>query len=277
MPFIARAILALVLALVQGMILAGPPPVTALRLAASFHDQVDHQLVLPIEEATCYGERALEALSKEGIVPWPQYVALVDRNPNVQAIAIFWLDNGAPPFLVGAAAVSTGRGGAFDHFETPLGVFALRTDNPDFRAEGTRNKTRRPRLWREGNACVRPRLAAGCPSLGTGRLQRDATADACDRSGPARAALGGVQSKGCVRIPATLNRLLDHFGVLDADYLAAAAQGVPMWAPPADQEPIEGAGRYVIIVDSGRAVRPNWSRIPGPRTAAVPPAIAPPH
>ena len=45
------------------------------------------------------------------------------------------------------------------------------------------------------------------------RLQMHAT-DA-DRLEPL---LGSARSKGCIRIPASLNRLLDHFGLLDADY-----------------------------------------------------------
>ena len=35
--------------------------------------------------------------------------------------------------------------------------------------------------------------------------------------------LGTVQSKGCIRIPATLNKLLDHYGILDAGYQRAMA------------------------------------------------------
>lgn len=30
--------------------------------------------------------------------------------------------------------------------------------------------------------------------------------------------LGSAQSKGCIRIPASLNRLIDCYGVLDAEY-----------------------------------------------------------
>lgn len=75
--------------------------------------------------------------------------------------------------------------------------------------------------------------------------------------------LGTVQSKGCIRIPASLNRLLDRFGVLDAAYLTAAAQGIPTWVLPLDQTPVEDAGRYLIVVDSERAERPVWAPLPG--------------
>ena len=56
-----------------------------------------------------------------------------------QAAMLYWTPPGAPPLYVGAAPVSTGKVGQFDHFETPTGVFAHTLRNPDFRAEGTKN------------------------------------------------------------------------------------------------------------------------------------------
>ena len=44
--------------------------------------------------------------------------------------------------------------------------------------------------------------------------------------------LGTVQSKGCIRIPATLNKLLDHYGILDAGYQRAMASGKRPWVLP---------------------------------------------
>ncbi len=240
-------------------------------LAAAFRESVDHRLDLPIDDVTQYGEQALAALAKAGVTALREYVVVVDRSPNVQAIMVYWLDNDEPPFLVGAAAVSTGRGGEFDHFETPLGVFELTTANPDFRAEGTRNKFgirgygakgRRVfdlgwqparRLWgKGGESAIRLQMHATDPDVLEPRL-------------------GSAQSKGCIRIPGSLNWLLDHFGVLDANYLAAAARGAPMWVLPRDQTPVEGAGRYVIVIDSRRGERPAWA--PAPR-AAAPRAVA---
>ncbi|BEP38344.1 L,D-transpeptidase (plasmid) [Variovorax sp. V59] len=239
-------------------------------LAGAFRSQVDHRLEPPPDEARRYGELALGALAQAGVAPVPQYVALVDRSPNVQAIFIYWLGDGAAPLLVGATAASTGRGGEFDHFETPLGVFEFTTDNPDFRAEGTRNEhgirgygTKGMRVFDLGWQQARRLWGRG--GDGTMRLQMHATDP--DLLEPR---LGSVQSKGCIRIPASLNRLLDRFGVLDADYLAAAAQGMPMWVLPTDQTPVEGAGRYLIVVDSGRAERPAWSPAPGSRGASTP-------
>jgi hypothetical protein len=262
MSSIPRAVIVAGLFLAQALLLAGGTLAGPTDLSEIFRAQVDHQLVVPLDEAARYGELALAALSQAGIAPATQYIALVDRSPHVQAIFIYWIGPEAPPLLIGAAAVSTGRGGAVDHFETPLGVFELTPDNPDFRAEGTRNSLgirgygakgmrvfdlgwqQALRLWGPGAySAMRLQMHATDPDLLEPRL-------------------GSVQSKGCIRIPASLNRLLDHFGVLDAAYLAAAAQGASLWVLPPDQAPVEGAGRYLIVIDSGRTSRPVWSPAP---------------
>ena len=108
------------------------------------------------------------------------------------------------------------------HYETPLGVFDHTIANRDFRAEGTENSLgiqgygdkgirvydlgwqRARRTWKPGEGHM--------------RLQMHAT-DA--RYLEPR--LGTVQSMGCIRIPATLNALIDHYGILDADYDRATA------------------------------------------------------
>lgn len=238
------------------------------QLSEIFGARVDHRLTVPAEEAARYATLVLAALSQAGIASDPQYVAVVDRNANVQAIFIYWLGSDAPPLLIGAAAVSTGRGGALDHFETPLGVFELTPANPDFRAEGTRNSlgirgygAKGMRVFDLGWQQALRLWGAG--GVSTMRLQMHATDP--DVLEPR---LGTPQSKGCIRIPASLDQLLDHFGVLDAAYLSAAARGDHIRVLPADQEPVEGAGRYVVIVDSGRQSRPAWS--PAPQAASHP-------
>lgn len=70
--------------------------------------------------------------------------------------------------------------------------------------------------------------------------------------------LGTIQSKGCIRIPASLNRFLDVFGVIDADYADAVNRGVHLPVPmPAPS--VYGPGRYLIVIDSRRATRPEWA------------------
>jgi hypothetical protein len=268
---LAASVLALALGLSAACIGHAQPGPGDLR--AAYQDQVDRRLELPPEESLRYGRLALDALAAAGADPgMPQYVALVDRSPKVQAIFIYWLAPAASPELIGASPVSTGRGGEFDHFETPLGVFEHTTSNPDFRAEGTFNQNgirgyglagmrvfdfgwqQAERLWGPGG-------------VSTMRLQMHATDP--DRLEPR---LGTVQSKGCVRIPATLNRLLDRFGVLDADYLEARAEGAPMWVLPASQTPVDHGGRYLVVVDTQRAKRPDWALAPGDRKKAAVPA-----
>ncbi|BEP61690.1 L,D-transpeptidase [Variovorax sp. V213] len=246
-------------------------------LRQAFARQVDRRLEPPPEEAQRYGGLALEALRQAGTgAGQSQYVVLVDRSASVQAIFIYWMPAGASPVLIGASAVSTGRPGGFDYFETPLGVFEHSVANPDFRAEGSRNAfgirgygdkgmrvfdlgwQQAQRLWgRGGTSTMRLQMHATDPD----RLEKR---------------LGSVQSKGCIRIPASLNRFLDRFGVLDADYLEASAEGAVPWVLPPDQKPVEGAGRYLIVIDSGRSERPAWSPRPGPKAASPKARPAPP-
>jgi len=232
-------------------------------LAAAYLERVVQRLVVPPEEVVRYAELTLIQLEHSGVtLTASQYVAVVDRSPHVQAILVYWFALGQTASLVGASPVSTGRVGQFDHFETPLGVFDHAISNPDFRAEGTRNAMgfrgygakgmrvydlgwqQATRGWGKGGASIM-------------RLQMHATDPVL-----AELKLGSVQSKGCIRIPATLNRLLDHFGVLDADYATSATDEPPPWVLPRDRQPIADAGRYLVVVDSLREARPPWSPAP---------------
>ena len=73
--------------------------------------------------------------------------------------------------------------------------------------------------------------------------------------------LGSAQSKGCIRIPASLNRLLDHSGVLAAGE-QAMREGRKLWVLGPLRQPVPGAGRYLLVVESGRSDRPEWSPAP---------------
>jgi hypothetical protein len=225
--------------------------------------QVDKTLKLPEIESQRYARLADKALvNAELLLDQPQYVVVVDRNPNVQALLLYWRSGHGEFRLIGASPVSTGRPGSFEHFETPLGVFNHSTDNLDFRAEGTRNSEgirgygvkgmriydlgwqRVPRGWGDG-------------AVSEMRLQMHATdPDLLEQR------LGSVQSKGCIRIPATLNKLIDHYGLLDADYNQALREGRTLWMLDAQREPVPDPGRYVIVVDSERQDRPEWTPAP---------------
>jgi hypothetical protein len=259
--------------------LAGPslaqPPATPAELAAEFHRAVDRRLQIPADEVAHYARLTEDAFARAGVVvTGAQYLVVVDRDPQVQAVLVLWRSAAGAYALVGAAPVSTGRPGTFDHFETPLGVFEHTLANPDFRAEGTFNENgirgygvkgmrvfdfgwqRVPKGWGDGQVIEM-------------RLQMHATdPDALERR------LGTVQSKGCIRIPATLDRFLDLHGVLDADYERALREGDRLWMLDPEAEPVADAGRYLVVVDSDRAQRPDWSQAPPLPHRAPPP---PPH
>jgi hypothetical protein len=229
------------------------------RLAERFAREVSLRLQLPAAEQRTYGRMLEEALAAAQVHDLrSQYVLVVDRSPAVQAAMLYFLDAGAAPRFVGATRASTGKPGSFEHFYTPLGVFAHTPDHMDYRAEGTRNElgvrgygVKGMRVYDFG--WVDADRGWGPPARSPMRLQVHATDPALERY------LGRVRSKGCIRIPASLNVFLDRYGILDADYLAQADAGAEMWVLRPDREPVAGAGRYLVVLDSGRTRRPAWS------------------
>jgi hypothetical protein len=244
---------------------AAPQGLAPADIAAAYARQVDRRLELPVAEQQAYARLLWAALAAAGVVAErPQYALLVDRSPHVQAAMVWWLDPPQAALLVGASPVSTGRPSGFEHFETPLGVFEHSLANPDFRAEGTRNEfgirgygdkgmrvydfgwVMAQRAWRPGEQPMRLQVHATDPVLLEPRL-------------------GQRESKGCIRIPAALNRLLDRHGLLDADYEDALAAGRALWVLLPDRQPAAWPGRYLVIVDSLRSARPDWARPPAPQ------------
>lgn len=88
--------------------------------------------------------------------------------------------------------------------------------------------------------------------------------------------LGTVQSKGCIRIPATLNRFLDHLGVLDAAYEEAARDGSKLWVLDARRQPWPAwGGTFWSWVQAQRPAL-DWSPAPfTDRLQPEPPASRP--
>ena len=269
-----RAVMAWRLALAALLPAAGAaapplPPDPAAQVARAFGEQVTPKLTPPADEQARYGELAAQALRAAGITPLgPQFVIVVDRDIRVQAALLYWLAQ--PPLFLGAAPVSTGRVGQFDHFETPTGVFSHTLANPDFRAEGTRNANgilgygaKGMRVYDFGWQTANKGWGDRAPA--TMRLQMHATDPYVLEQ-----RLGTAQSKGCIRISATFNRLIDRLGLLDADYELAAALVTPPWVLLRDRAPVTGAGRYLIIVDSGRSTRPAWA-VPAAPAKGKPP------
>lgn len=240
-----------------------PDPIDRPPLKIVYASRIDRKLALPVLEQERYGQLALTALSsQDAIGVQAQYLLVVDRCPLVQAVLLYWISSDAEPYLVGASPAATGKPGKFEYFETPLGVFEHTIDNPDFRAKGTRNQygvrgygakgmrvfdfgwVPTPRGWGDGHK-------------GKMRLQVHATDP--DLFEPK---LGIAASKGCIRIPATLNSFLDHYGILDADYERAIADGKKFFVLLPDRETTPWPGNYLVVVDTKRQEHPSWSPLP---------------
>lgn len=228
-----------------------------------FARTVDHRLDVPQAEQQRYIRLLQEALAGEMLADLAgQSFVLVDRSPQVQAAMVLVRAQAGGWYWIGATAVSTGKAGTFEHFLTPLGVFAHTLDNPDFRAEGTFNKNHIRGYGLRGRRVFDLGWQLAERGWGDGgtskmRLQMHATDPRI-----LEPRLGRVASEGCIRIPATLNVFLDVHGVLDADYEAAAASGEQLWILKAHRQTIPWPGRTVVIVDTQTTERPAWSPLP---------------
>jgi hypothetical protein len=233
------------------------------RLVALYQQQVDRRLDIPDIEQERYAMLLSDTLTGAGLGSIPaQYIVVIDRNVRVQAAMIFWKSEQGDFHFIGASPTSTGKPGEFEHFQTPAGIFDHTLDNPDFRAEGTRNEfgilgygrtgmrvydfgwITAPRGWGNGSAGVmRLQLHSTDPDLLEPRL-------------------GSAQSKGCIRIPASMNRFIDHYGLLDLHYDRAIAEGQKLWVLSPQREPTPWSGQYMVVVDTERQARPPWSPAP---------------
>ncbi len=235
-------------------------------LRSQFDRDVTSRLQVPDPELAAYVRNLEHTLAQAGItLAGPQLVVLVDRAPQVQALLILRGSPASGWALIGAAPVSTGLPGRFEHFLTPLGAFEHSMANPDFRAEGTKNELGIRGYGRKGSRIydfgwVPQKKGWGGGGIGVMRLQMHAT-----DPNVLEQRLGTAQSKGCIRIPASLNEFIDRLGILDAAYQEELAGGARLWVLRADREPTPWAGRWLVVVDSGRIERAPWS--PAPRTS----------
>lgn len=228
-------------------------------LSIAYRREVDMRLAVPESDQARYATRLDDAVSNIRFEN-SQYLLLVDRSPKVQAVFLYFLDLPASRLhFIGASPASTGKPGKFDYFVTPVGVFAHTTDNMDYRAEGTYNKNGIRGLGLQGMRVydfgwVEAERGWDKGGLGQMRLLMHATdPDFLE------AHLGTARSKGCVRIPATLNVFIDRYGLLDADYEAALSRGENLWVLRPDRISTAWPGRYLVIVDSNSNTRPAWS------------------
>jgi len=258
MSTVAKALVALLAAILLPSAFSQDVDPVAL-LANAFARDVKMRLEPPELEQQAYAQLLQQALRQVGIEQIaPQYVLMVDRSPAVQAVFVYWLASERVARFVGATRVSTGRPGTYDHFLTPLGVFAHTPANMDFRAEGTRNDqgirgygAKGMRVYDFG--WVEAERGWGPPGTSLMRLQVHATdPDLLEKF------LGHARSKGCVRIPATLNAFIDRYGLLDADYEAEVKEGRQLWVLRPDRMQTPWPGRYLVVVDSERTTPPDW-------------------
>ncbi|WP_412023748.1 hypothetical protein [Burkholderia cepacia] len=237
----------------------------AIDMRKRFTQEVTRRLNVPMSEQRAYGARLQKALADADLGDLAgEYVAMVDRSSNVQALFIYFRATPANAWLmIGASPVGTGLPGKYDHFLTPLGVFHHSPDNMDFRAEGTTNENgirgyglRDMRIydfgWEDGER------GWGKGGVSPMRFQMHATDP--DRL---ESLLGIRHSKGCVRIPASLNTFFDRHGLLDDDYQARVEAGKSLWVLRRDRDITPIAGRYLVVIDSARKTRPAWSPMPG--------------
>ena len=232
-------------------------------LAASFEEQVEPRLRPPQEEIAAYAVQLQQALDAAQVrLAAPQFLVLVDRSRQVQALLLLWGSAEHGWGFVGATPVSTGLPGRFEHFTTPLGVFEHTLENPDFRAEGTKNELGIRGYGRKGARIydfgwVRAPKGWGNGAMSVMRLQMHTTdPDHLEQR------LGTAQSKGCIRIPAKLNDFIDRHALLDEDYEREPTGGARLWVLRADRTPTSWSGRYLVVIDSNRAERPDWSPLP---------------
>jgi hypothetical protein len=236
----------------------------AFEMDKTFADEVQRRLTVPPADQLLYGSRLEQALQAKSLgATANEYVVLVDRNQNVQALFIYFRAKVDDTWhMVGATPVSTGLPGTYDHFTTPLGVFEHTPRNMDFRSEGTLNEfkirgygARDMRIYDFGWA--QGERGWGKGGMSQMRFQMHAT-----DPNKLEPVLGIRHSKGCVRIPAALNVFFDHHGILDADYEARVAAGESLWILKPRRDPTPWAGHYLVVIDSARNVRPAWSSLP---------------
>ena len=194
-------------------------------------------------------DAASRLASLRGAMNRSQYFLYVDRNPGRQTafVGFFNAANGNVA-IIGLDKISSGNEKRKKFFITPTGVFKNSPDFIGYRALGTKNSkgwrglgVRGSRVWDFGwqktvkngqERLIRFLLHATDPDFGEPRL-------------------GKVDSQGCVRISAKLNRFLDHYGLLDREYEVQKNDKRFSWVLDSRRQPVLFAGQYLLVGDSG--------------------------
>jgi hypothetical protein len=196
----------------------------------------------PADEARLYGGIAeLELFNVGQELLEPQYLMVIDVNPNVQAALLFWRLLPGSYELVGASPVSTLIAGGESLL--PQGLFEQARASADAPCEGLSCGRGAQRVydfdWRQRGD------GFGLPVRAHMHLQ----VRAADRQAERR--LGAPCSDGCILAPSSLIAFLDDYGVLD-DGVSGRVQ----------RHVLPCRGRHLMLVDSERDDRPGWSPAP---------------
>ncbi|QDH16912.1 L,D-transpeptidase [Swingsia samuiensis] len=197
----------------------------------------------------------------------PQLVMVVDRNERVQHLDYVLALPDATWVSLGGTPVSTGSTGRKYYYITPTGVFQNTIDRLGYRAEGTKNKygirgigAKGSRVWDMGWQTA---MKGWLPKHETGQIRLEIHAtDPQFLEGR----LGHPASEGCIRIPATMNHFMDHYGLIDVLYEQAASYDRRFSALlPKDRQPTPIAGDLVVVIDSGPLTEPKIDPIANKR------------
>lgn len=222
-------------------------------LREQYRREVSPRLAMPADEVRLYGGIAELQLYNVGhALVAPQYLLVIDGNPYVQAAMLFWRLLPGSYELVGASPVSTSAPTA----DGPGTVQGLFEQEPDDKVDAScvRSCGRgRQRIYDFDRQPPNQGLAArGASDL---RVQ----VRGADRRAQHR--LGAPSPDGCILLPASLISFLDEYGILDD-----AAPG------RVQRHVLPYRGRHLMLVDSEREERPEWSpaprRLDSPRTVA---------
>lgn len=192
--------------------------------------------------------------SAAGIYGGNQFFVYADRDPQKQNIMVgFWDDDKDEITVIGWDKISTGdpKHGKDYHF-TPTGIFLNSTENLGYRAQGTKNSkgwrgfgAKGSRVWDFGWQETTKPCKRGLEQRTIRLLMHATDPDQGEKR------LGRPDSKGCVRISARLNKFLDVYGIIDAEYENAQAVN-PSWLLRKDRQPIMFAGRYMLVGDAAQ-------------------------
>ncbi len=224
------------------------------RLRAALAYEVPEHTARSADTDSMWISLAKSALAAASIlIDRAQLLVVVDRNPNVQELRIVLAQPAGMSWqVIGGSKVSTGQAGRRGYFITSTGVFLHSTDILDYRALGTFNENhirglglKGMRVWDFGWQTAEKGWL-GDREQGEIRLLLHATdPDYLERR------LGHPASKGCIRIPASMNWFLDVHGVLDADYERAARDDDRLSAVLLpERNPTTLAGNALVVVDS---------------------------